>query len=117
MELILPSISFVQAAVITRDRRKFDVWNFGSKYAHQHGDWYLVQTNYDHWKPPPALDDRITPVITCADEIGNKNSTVTMYQVLSTVPVLNHVRFLNYLMFNSLRICACELGFQPNFTI
>nr|XP_018909236.1 PREDICTED: acid ceramidase-like isoform X1 [Bemisia tabaci] len=87
---ILSSNNSKQASVITRDRRGYDVWNFGSRYANQDGDWYLVQTNYDHWKPPPLFDDRVTPVVRCADSIGNKNTTSTLFRVLSTVPVLNH---------------------------
>jgi hypothetical protein len=26
--------------------------------------WYLLQTNYDHWKNPLIIDDRRTPVST-----------------------------------------------------
>lgn len=26
------------------------------------GDWYLLETNYDHWKAPLFIDDRRTPV-------------------------------------------------------
>lgn len=26
------------------------------------GGWYVLQTNYDHWKAPLIIDDRRTPV-------------------------------------------------------
>lgn len=26
------------------------------------GSWFILETNYDHWKPPPKIDDRRTPV-------------------------------------------------------
>ena len=26
------------------------------------GTWFLLQTNYDHWKDPLVIDDRRTPV-------------------------------------------------------
>ena len=39
--------------VVTHDRGKTaDVWQLSA------GDWFLVQTNYDHWMPPPDHDNR-----------------------------------------------------------
>ena len=26
------------------------------------GSWFILETNYDHWKPAPKIDDRRTPV-------------------------------------------------------
>lgn len=26
------------------------------------GSWFILETNYDHWKPPLKIDDRRTPV-------------------------------------------------------
>lgn len=26
------------------------------------GTWYILETNYDHWKPPLVIDNRRTPV-------------------------------------------------------
>jgi len=26
------------------------------------GEWFLLETNYDHWKAPLFIDDRRTPV-------------------------------------------------------
>ena len=52
--------------------------------------WYLVETNYDHWKEPPAHDDRRHPAIKALEAIGiAKITPETLYQALSTKPVLN----------------------------
>jgi len=26
------------------------------------GSWFILETNYDHWKPAPKIDDRRKPV-------------------------------------------------------
>ena len=73
-----------EGVVITRDRSKaIDVW-------HLNESWYLVETNYDHWKPPPASDNRRDPAIKTLDSIGRSNITAgSLFKVLSTPPVLN----------------------------
>uniref|UniRef100_A0A667Y9I9 N-acylethanolamine-hydrolyzing acid amidase n=1 Tax=Myripristis murdjan TaxID=586833 RepID=A0A667Y9I9_9TELE len=44
-----------EGAVITRDRKgPVDIWILDSLS----GGWYRVETNYDHWLPPPAKDHR-----------------------------------------------------------
>jgi hypothetical protein len=32
--------------------------------------WFLVETNYDHWKAPLFIDDRVTPANKCMNELG-----------------------------------------------
>lgn len=32
------------------------------------GRWYVLETNYDHWKEPLFLDDRRTPAIKCMNQ-------------------------------------------------
>lgn len=78
-----------QGCVITRSRDDFDIWGLGAKHTNQTGDWYLVQTNYDHWNTPPFYDDRRNPAIVCMEKFGRQNPFDTMYKVLSTRPVLN----------------------------
>lgn len=56
--------------------------------------WYLVQTNYDYWKKAPFYDDRRTPAKICLNSSGNsisnnRNHFKILYNVLSTIPVLN----------------------------
>ena len=74
-----------EAAVITRDRiSAVDIWSMDND------KWYLLETNYDHWVPPPASDDRRDPGIAAMNKVGEKNiSLSTLYDILSTPPVLN----------------------------
>ncbi|PNI34755.1 ASAH1 isoform 3 [Pan troglodytes] len=76
-----------EGCVITRDRKEsLDVYELDAKQ----GRWYVVQTNYDRWKHPFFLDDRRTPAKMCLNRTSQENiSFETMYDVLSTKPVLN----------------------------
>ncbi|XP_063776884.1 acid ceramidase [Pseudophryne corroboree] len=76
-----------EACVITRARKScVDTWELGT----QKGEWYVLETNYDHWKPPLPIDNRRAPAMKCMNRIGQKNiSFATIYDVLSTKPVLN----------------------------
>lgn len=91
--LIAPSYLIVggakpgQGAVITRDRsHAVDVWELDTSAS----QWYLVETNYDHWKAPPSSDNRRDPAIATMNATGQANiNGDTLYKVLSTPPVLN----------------------------
>lgn len=62
------SVSF-QIAIITRSREKaIDIW---VPQATKH-PWYLLETNYDHWKSPLFIDDRRTPANKCMQQKGQK---------------------------------------------
>jgi len=75
-----------QGAVITRDRlMAINVWRMD---PYNHGEWYLVETNYDHWKP--AGDKRRDVAKKMMDETGQRDiNDITLYNVLSTDPVKN----------------------------
>ncbi len=77
-----------QGAVITRDRiAALDIWRIDAFT----GRWYLVETNYDHWEPPPSSDDRRDPAIKAMNETGRANiNGPALFNVLSTPPVLNN---------------------------
>ncbi|XP_069167810.1 acid ceramidase isoform X2 [Procambarus clarkii] len=78
-----------EGCIITRDRDNADLVTLGSEKTGS-GSWFLVQTNYDHWKNPPFFDDRRTPAIQCMTENGQINASLSLiYNVLSTKPVLN----------------------------
>ncbi|XP_066515106.1 acid ceramidase [Hoplias malabaricus] len=63
------------------------------------GRWYVLETNYDHWKEPLFLDDRRTPAMKCMNQITQSNiSLKTVYDVLSTKPVLNKLTTYTTLM-------------------
>uniref|UniRef100_A0A8C5E3J7 Acid ceramidase n=1 Tax=Gouania willdenowi TaxID=441366 RepID=A0A8C5E3J7_GOUWI len=63
------------------------------------GRWFVLETNYDHWEEPFFLDDRRTPAIKCMNQTTQaKISSKTMYDVLSTKPVLNKLTTYTTLM-------------------
>lgn len=76
------------AAVITKDRLKpHDIWTIDP----EKGRWFEVETNYDHWKPPPHKDNRRDPAIRAMKAVGRSNISVKkLFNVMSTHPVLNH---------------------------
>ncbi|KAJ1101307.1 hypothetical protein NDU88_006377 [Pleurodeles waltl] len=73
-----------EACVITRARVScLDVLQLDIKQ----GRWYVL---YDHWKAPFIIDDRRTPAMKCMNRTTQENiSFKTVYDVLSTKPVLN----------------------------
>jgi len=76
-----------EGAVISRNRMNAsDVWRLNVPK----GEWFLVQTNYDHWQPPPWYDNRIDPGNKGMSWMGYKNASLQgMLQVLNIKPVLN----------------------------
>ncbi|XP_054990390.1 acid ceramidase isoform X2 [Sorex araneus] len=85
-----------EGCVITRGRKQsLDVYELDPKL----GRWYVVQTNYDRWKNPFFLDDRRTPAKNCLNRTTQENiSLATLYDVLSTKPVLNKLTVFTTLM-------------------
>ena len=77
-----------EGVVITRDRTAaLDLWRLDA----EHSRWYVVETNYDHWQPPPADDDRRDPAIKAMNETTRAGLTPTsLFKVMSTPPVLNN---------------------------
>jgi N-acylethanolamine-hydrolysing acid amidase len=74
-------------AVITRNRTAPDnVWSISDGGV---GGWYVLQTNYDHWKPVPWFDNRRGPGMDAMNAIGTKMLLGGLLEVLSTKPVLN----------------------------
>ncbi|XP_023221260.1 acid ceramidase-like [Centruroides sculpturatus] len=83
-----------EACIITRDRgtNKADILTMGN-------GWYVLQTNYDHWKNPPFFDDRRTPAIKCLNKMTQKNASFAgIFNVLSTQPNLNKLTAYTSLM-------------------
>ena len=84
--IIIAGIRSGQGAVITRDRMVTrDSWKLDPPKQ-----WFLVETNYDHWLPAPSGDDRRDPAIQHLNKIGRSNVSLSaLFSVLSTPPVLN----------------------------
>ncbi|KAM9329674.1 N-acylethanolamine-hydrolyzing acid amidase-like [Gastrophryne carolinensis] len=76
-----------EGLVITRNRDgPADLWPLDPLK----GEWFRVETNYDHWTPPPPSDDRRTAAIKALNATGQENINITsLYKVLSVKPVLN----------------------------
>uniref|UniRef100_A0A3Q0SUW1 Acid ceramidase n=1 Tax=Amphilophus citrinellus TaxID=61819 RepID=A0A3Q0SUW1_AMPCI len=93
---ILGGNSTGQGCIITRSRLlSIDVLEIDLKL----GRWYVLETNYDPWKDPFFLDDRRTPGMKCMNQTTQANISVkTMYDVLSTKPVLNKLTTYTTLM-------------------
>lgn len=85
---IVGGVSPKEGVVITRNRDgPADVWPLDPLS----GEWFRVETNYDHWEPPPKKDDRRTPAIKALNATGQANlSLEALFQVLSVVPVYNN---------------------------
>ena len=84
--IIIAGVKTGQGVVITRDRiTTRDSWKLDPPEQ-----WFLVETNYDHWLPPPSGDDRRDPAVRHMKQIGRSNITLdTLFSVLTTPPVLN----------------------------
>ncbi|KAM8938927.1 N-acylethanolamine-hydrolyzing acid amidase [Pelodytes ibericus] len=76
-----------EGVVVTRNRGgPADIWPLDPL----NGEWFRVETNYDHWTNPPPTDDRRTPAIKALNATGQANINLdSLYQVLSVEPVLN----------------------------
>ncbi|KAL5487315.1 hypothetical protein EMCRGX_G019904 [Ephydatia muelleri] len=77
-----------QGVVITRDRvSAVDLWYLNALG----GQWFLVETNYDHWTTPPPDDDRQDPAIKAMNATGRANiNAPALFSVLSIPPVMNN---------------------------
>jgi len=85
-----------QGVVVTRNQTATkDLWWVNAT----EGRWFVAQTNYDHWEKPPWYDDRIAVADAEMKAMGFNNVTLpNLYNVLSTVPVLNALTLYTSLM-------------------
>ncbi|KAM9446257.1 N-acylethanolamine-hydrolyzing acid amidase-like [Clarias gariepinus] len=74
-----------EGVVITRDRSgPADIWPLDTL----NGNWYRVETNFDHWLPTPRPDPRIEVAMNALNATGQNNINLqSLYQILSVVPV------------------------------
>ena len=81
---IVAGVSGNEGVVITRDR-----WIAENFWYLNSTQWFLVETNYDHWKPQPSDDDRADPAIKMMKALGQSGLNVTsFYNLFDTYPVL-----------------------------
>jgi len=93
-----------QGAVITLgpNLTLVDVWSIPNGEPTNMKDvtpWYVVETNYDYWQQPPAIDDRIYPAEDCMNKVGSANIELqTLFNVLNGHPNLNRLTTYTALM-------------------
>jgi hypothetical protein len=80
-----------EGVVITRAQRQVvDLW----RLENSKNIWYLFETNYDHWLPPPSNDDRRTPGMKAMNATTQANiNYATLMNVLTVKPVCNKYIF------------------------
>ncbi|XP_071819447.1 N-acylethanolamine-hydrolyzing acid amidase-like [Apostichopus japonicus] len=84
--IIVGGVRPSEGVVITRGQKDAELWHLDAKS----GRWWLLETNYDHWVPPPAHDDRRDPGNKAMEKVGQENiNERTLFEVLSVEPVLN----------------------------
>ncbi|XP_063329266.1 N-acylethanolamine-hydrolyzing acid amidase-like [Pelmatolapia mariae] len=86
---IVGGVRAKEGVVITRDREgPADIWPLDTAK----GGWYRVETNFDHWLPPPAKDHRREAANKALNATGQAHINMnTLYQVLSLNPVCNGI--------------------------
>ncbi|KAM7423193.1 hypothetical protein PAMA_010969 [Pampus argenteus] len=84
---IVAGVRAREGVVITRDRSgPANIWTLDPL----NGGWYRVETNFDHWLPPPAWDHRRDAANKALNATGEDHINLdTLYQVLSLFPVCN----------------------------
>ena len=87
---IVAGVNPGEGAIITRNQFKVvDEWKLNSTSTGIE-KWYLLETNYDHWIPPPPDDDRQTPGMKAMKQIGQDNINLeSLMTVISTKPICN----------------------------
>ena len=95
-DLIAPAYFIVggvkpdEGVVITRNQDELvDLWRI-NKMSSGADKWYLLETNYDHWLPPPPNDDRQTPGMNAMNTITQERiNSDNLMDVLTLKPVCN----------------------------
>ncbi|XP_003973773.3 N-acylethanolamine-hydrolyzing acid amidase [Takifugu rubripes] len=85
-----------EGVVITRDRDgPVDIWPLEPV----NGEWFRVETNFDHWLPPPARDHRREAATVALNATSQDGINMeTLYQVLSLFPVCNGITVYTTIM-------------------
>ncbi|KAJ8599077.1 hypothetical protein CTAYLR_007609 [Chrysophaeum taylorii] len=83
---ILGGVKDYEGTVLTRARnRAVDLWPLNETA------WFRLETNYDHWDPVPAADDRRTPGNARMNNLtqANVNTTTLFHDILLQWPTFN----------------------------
>ncbi len=87
--MILGGINPGEGAIITRGGPdSYNLWTIANNLHNT--NYYVIETNYDHWVKPPFFDNRLTPAMDCLSEVGQDGiSFGSLFNVLSGEPNLN----------------------------
>jgi acid ceramidase len=86
-----------EGAIITRARES-SVDVLSMNLSNENG-WYVLETNYDNWKPPLFIDDRRTPGNECMHKLGRADVGFPgLFNVLSSQTTLNKLTVYTVLM-------------------
>lgn len=88
---ILGGVQLDQGVVLTRNQTHLiDAWRLDSRSSGIE-KWYLLETNYDHWTPPPPNDDRRDPGMKAMNQTTQEsiNQNTLLRNVLAIYPVCN----------------------------
>ena len=99
--IIMSGVKAGQGAVVTRSPGTgipLDVWDLSGRL--QNGSYFVLETNYDHWKKPPIFDNRRSSAIDCMENLGqaNFNGLEDLWKVLSAGPNLNRLTTFTWLL-------------------
>ena len=89
-----------QGAVVTGNTSAAhnDVWTM----KEDPDEWFIVETNYDHWQKAPWFDDRMDAGYANMEAMGQDNITLDgLYNVLSQKPTLNLLSAYSLLAVNA----------------
>jgi len=87
-----------EGAVITRDpETTVNTWTLADTAPG--GMFYVLETNYDHWKPTPFFDNRRTPAERCLNTTTAAGLTFPqMYNILQAQPTRNQLTVMSVVM-------------------
>mmetsp|Transcript_3544 Transcript_3544/g.5640 ORF Transcript_3544/g.5640 Transcript_3544/m.5640 type:complete len:403 (+) Transcript_3544:50-1258(+) len=96
--IIIGGMNSGEGAVITKEQATIDVMSLADEL--QKGSFFVLETNYDNWKPAPFFDDRRNPAKECLNQLTPKgiNGFTGLYNVLSAKPNLNKLTTYTTLM-------------------
>eukprot|EP01064_Diplonema_japonicum_P019772 TRINITY_DN285_c0_g2_i1.p1 TRINITY_DN285_c0_g2~~TRINITY_DN285_c0_g2_i1.p1 ORF type:complete len:440 (+),score=166.80 TRINITY_DN285_c0_g2_i1:67-1320(+) len=99
--IILSGIEAGEGCVLTRGPNMvtpIDTWDLADQL--KKNTYFVLETNYDHWKKPPIFDNRRDSAVDCMNNtIGQAkfNGFVSLYDVLSAGPNLNRLTTFTWL--------------------
>lgn len=87
---IIGGVKDNEATILTRNQSSLvDAWKLNSK-SDNFTQWFLIETNYDHWTQPPANDNRRDPGINAMLKTTQNNLNYeTLLDVMTLEPICN----------------------------